>query len=674
MSPPSGIRFSNAALFVMAACLCLLALTLLSRAADPRDFLYFHAGFISLISCPLLALVFLRGPQPPVAPSMRHVSQGLMLLAGLSLLLQASDSRLPIEVLQIIHRRFQHPSWHWLGLGLAAAVYLPLAWRALRTTWQRRARHDLVVCGGFLLIVVLVYLPHGFNSSAHWESWNYRAHLEGLFSWNARYELTTRFWVALPHALGMLLSPDSFAGFHIAHLLMHWAKMTLLYGLLRKLGFAPLHAFLISALFMLYPVNSGLLSLRSLPNQFSALSLLAAAYFMRLYTEAPTRLGLLGVWLALAFNVASTETGYALIAVVPLLWLLPAGETRARKLNWTAIWLMIPLCQLAQMLLMSALDSGFYNHHILEGGGIGAGGVAGVLPRLLGVFQHTFIDGWVAAFRSLGSTAWLSQSLAMVVAISIVAWHLRRRTCAGEAEPSRNLPLALLFTLPAVGVLIWLPAYAYDTTWRLYFYVPMGAAVAVVSLAQLLLSRITAVARRDSALIIVCLALMLPAASRLFLQRDALVQRAHGKAAVLNQIVSLAPQLNGEAHFLLTTRMTKAEFAATDIGELRISVGLDDSFFYLLYGDGGPASSTFCFASDYCLGRLEDTIFAAESAADLLQRTLVFMIDADLSVTLLRDPATHFNLPIDAPYDPAPLIAADMPPPSRAKTMLGISR
>ena len=74
---------------------------------------------------------------------------------------------------------------------------------------------------------------------------------------------------------------------------------------------------------MVYPVNSDLLSLRSLPNQFSVMSLLAAAFLMLEYRESPSRLGLLGVWLGLVFNVVTNETAYAIILVAPLLWVSP---------------------------------------------------------------------------------------------------------------------------------------------------------------------------------------------------------------------------------------------------------------------------------------------------------------------------------------------------------------
>ena len=59
---------------------------------------------------------------------------------------------------------------------------------------------------------------------------------------------------------------------------MFWGKMILLYGILRQVNVSPLLAFMATLLFLVYPVNSGLMSLRSYQMTFSKLALLAAVY------------------------------------------------------------------------------------------------------------------------------------------------------------------------------------------------------------------------------------------------------------------------------------------------------------------------------------------------------------------------------------------------------------
>ena len=232
-------KFQPSAL-LLAACaigLGLLFIAAIGRAPNLRDFVFFQAGFLGLTAGPCLALYYLLQPKPAAPLPKRSVMLCLLLFLGLSLLLGALNQRLVQEILAIIERRFQHPSWHHLGLVLAAAVYLPLMMGALRRKWRERAYADFALAGGSLLFISSLYLPSGIHSAAHWESWIYRAFLEGQFSWTTFYELTTRFWVALPHLLGMLISPDSFAGFHVVNALMLWGKLLLLYAILRPVRF-----------------------------------------------------------------------------------------------------------------------------------------------------------------------------------------------------------------------------------------------------------------------------------------------------------------------------------------------------------------------------------------------------------------------------------------------------
>ena len=344
-----------------------LAIYALQHSHNLSDFLYFHLGLTGLLFSPLLALVFLRKPRMDQPLPLRPLMLALLVCLLFALVAGLSETRLVNEVLGIIHRRFQQPYWQWVGLALAALIFLPLIWHALRSCLEQRRHADLLICGGYLAFLLLLFAPAGFDSIGHWETWNYRAFLEGQFSWNVSYELTTRFWVAVPHLLATIISPDSFIGFHVTHLLIIWGKLVLLYGILRKLKFSRLFAFLATMLFMVYPVNAALLSLRSLPNQFSIMALLAATCLILDFRDEPTRLKLLGIWLALTFNVVTNETAYALILVAPLLWIRGRRDPW-KAANLTLIWYLIPAGKVAHLLLLSALNQPFYNSSIFEGG------------------------------------------------------------------------------------------------------------------------------------------------------------------------------------------------------------------------------------------------------------------------------------------------------------------
>ena len=223
-----------------------------------------------------------------------------------------------------------------------------------------------------------------------------------------------------------------------------------------------------------------------------------------------------------------------------------------------------------------------------------------------------------------------------------------------------------------MGVLILLPGYAGDT-WRMYFYAPLGAATALTCLLWLLTARLDATPRA-AIIAILCLLLLLPATTRLLRQRETLVERADKKADMLYAMLEIAPKLTDDTLILMTTSMTDDQFAASAVSEMRISASLDDAMLYALYADGAPLNSVFCLSPEACrIFGDERTIFSDGMAAELLPRTLVLVIHADLTVTRIDDPAAYFDLPLDAPYDPSRLAAADAPLPSRAHTMLGIA-
>ena len=62
------------------------------------------------------------------------------------------------------------------------------------------------------------------------------------------------------------------------------------------------------------------MSLRSFTMTFGKLWLFVAVFFVLYFHDSPSRLGLLGTWLALLLNVGTNENGYAVIAIIPLLW------------------------------------------------------------------------------------------------------------------------------------------------------------------------------------------------------------------------------------------------------------------------------------------------------------------------------------------------------------------
>ncbi len=558
-----------------------------------------------------------------------------------------------------------------LGLLLAGLVFLPLLGRAVHTAWITRNWQDLGALAGFLGVLLLLYLPFGFDGAAHWEVWVNGAAVQGLDGVKHRGEEVSRFFALMPHILATLLDSESFIGFNLVHFALHFGKVAVFYIILRQLGARRLAAFLVAALFLAYPVNSGLMSLRSLPLNHSVFWLLVGLCLLLDWLRCPRRHSLLGVLLALLYNVASNETGFALLLVLPALWWLRGQHSRLLRLRATVLWALPAAFKVAYLLLLSATDRPMYNQ-----GGLSFGDdVPGAVLDTLGwVYQLSFFDGWREAITSLAENHWLLPTLLALALVAGVALYLARQGSSAQAPSYRMIAAgwlagALLVT-PAVGVLMWFAGYRGDP-WRMFFYVPIGAAVAVFCLLMLLTVKISNRRARDYALIALCLLLLLPGLSRLFVQHAATITAADRKSRILHEIVSLVPAPQAQAQLLIMTPLSRQAMRQLGIWELSEGATIDSAL-WLVYGERAPGGATFCVLESHC-GRVatDDLLLYAADRAAALQRTLLLHVDEDMQVTLIDDPAAWLGWDIDADYDPSRLYAADAPLPPRANSMLG---
>lgn len=561
------------------------------------DFIFNLLGFVGVGFTAVLALYYLLYHQPD-----KRFRLWMMILFALCITLAGGTIRLSVTsysittALESLTSLLIHPYLQVAGVILAGVTFLPLAFRAMRTS---RPKADLIVIGFYLVFVLMLYLPFGFAYIGQWEEWVIRGFLEGMPTVVYQVGLSIRFWAAVPHTLATIINSESFLGFHLVHILIFWGKLVLLYGIFRQLRISPLYAFLTTILFMVYPVNSELLSGRSLPNQFSVVSLLAAIYLVFNYQSNPNRLSLAGIWLGLLFNVASQETAYVIIAIVPLKWLLSSRLASWQNFNLTAIWYVIPAFKLAYLVLLSATGQSYYASDIFDKlsvlRGVGPSIFEVLTKSLFGVYRHTFIEGWQDALTALGQSSYLIYTLLMLALVGGLGWYLSLSQDSG-AFPSRRqvgnaLLSGLLFIVSAVGVLIWIDRYSGDP-WRMYFYVPIGAAITVFSLIILATMPISNSRYRTAAIVVLCLLLMFPALSRLLLKHERLASSADNKAIVLHNVLEIAPKIGPDTHFMLVTNMTAGELRALGIFEL-IRGDMVNSAFYVLYTDQSPVSSYF---------------------------------------------------------------------------------
>ena len=602
----------------------------------------------------------------------------LIALLILCLLCQTSETFSIDSLLNALKRLFTSPAWQGFGLLLAGLVFTPLIVQSLRDGLKKRSWEDFAAIGAFFVFVLVLYLPFGFDSIGHWEEWVFRHYLEDSQR-PASSELVSRFWILVPNVLANVLSPGSFSGYHFVNLFMFWSKLALFYGILRRLRVKSIFAFLCTMVFMAYPVTSGLMSLRFFLMHFRIVSLLTAVYFALAYFRDPSRVRLAGIWLAILLNVGSYESAYAIIAIIPLLWWLRGSRRNWRKINMTVIWYLAPAAKLAYLLLLTSSNREFYGsglvQNTLNNEGFGLQSLSYYAEVLERVYRQTLWYGWREAVTVTIESTWIVPTIGVLALAGVTAVYLARNGSESAFPSWRKIGISilsgLLFILPSVGVLMWIPKYSQDLR-RLYIYVPIGAAIAVFSLALLVASLVNSTRLRKIVLVSSCLLAMLPGLSRLFAQHAFYVSSANNKAWILLQAVEQAPSIDSRATLVLVTEMNGVELRAKKVSELR--TGMLNSAIAVLYENKGPNLAFICIIDKRCFkDELGLPAFHLHDGTDF-GNLIIFYLHDDLSVELLRELPPELGGSNNDTYDPERLIDTSAPIPPRALTMLASAR
>lgn len=563
-----------------------------------------------------------------------------------------------------------------LGIVLGLLIYIPFLARQARACRSEDIRADTISLFGCFFVVIVLYLPFGFDSSLHWESWIFHGYAEGgTLSFYAT-ESVSRPWVNVPRALAYLISSETFIGYHLVNFLLYAGEMTILYIILRQLGVSPLNAFLTATLFMFYPVNDALMTLRRLPNNFSVFTFLLSTALFLDYCKNPKRLTLLGMWLSLLFCVNSNETGYVVILFIPLLCWLRDRRLAWRNVNLSAVWFLAPIMKLAYVILLLATDRDFYQSGFLNADADAPGSVKTAFETFFevsgGVYTETFFRGWGNALRTVEINQWWLPTVIMLAGVGYIAWFHLREARAGEPSARQigvSLAGGLLLIVAAISLLMWVPYYREDS-WRIYMFVPGGAAISLFSAILLIASPIRESRRRQLIILCLCLLLLIPAASRLFSQHSGFRESARSKVRILHRVMEIAPAFAPNAQLAMVTEFDRMALGERGIREF-IAADMLNSALRVLYEERAPKYAYFCHSLKHC-GDFSggETIFSSTASGDLLGTTLVMVLNEDLSVELVEDPADFLGLDLTATYDASKLYNADAPLPPRAATML----
>ncbi|MCY4018700.1 MAG: hypothetical protein OXG39_04775 [Chloroflexi bacterium] len=634
------------------------------------DFVLNLVGILIIPFFVLIGLQYLWINDLQRRPTLRGVIVATLVLAICATLLRLSEVELTIVgLLASFHNMVSDRHWLYGSAILAAVFYAALAIWSISGGLKNRRHADFLVVAGFFLVIALLYLPFGFATVSQWDVWTYLAYSQNMPWPRMDTELVLRPTVLAPHTIAEILTEDSFVGFNVVYALMLWAKPVMLYSIFRQFNVRYLYAFTAAMVFLAYPVDARLMSLQSINLQFSFVSLLAAVYLSLRYMVNPTRLTLLGIWLALGLCVGAYESAYALIVVVPLLWWYRFRKMTWRNLNLTFIWFIVPASKLVYILLLLSAGRSFYQANFFYfGPAISPSDlISTTIYRLLGVYLRTFAIGWSEAIHSIGQNAWLMLAVVMVGLLGALAWLIWRTDTRARLPANRQLGLTLvtglLLVLPSVAVMIWIDFYYYEFR-GLYLYIPVAAAIALFCLIALLTSPIANNKLRNATIAGLCLLLMLPALSRLLLQHEHYVTSANNKARILAQIVQLAPAIESKTRVLVLSEMSSEEFQDKHI-EAFTSSSLGHAL-YVIYEGRASGRGSICPSIENCFPLLH--------RQEHLKDTIVFVLDRDLNLELVKEPSTMLEAFVGIEYDVGRLYDADAPVPPRAYSMLGLSK
>ncbi len=371
-------------------------------------------------------------------------------------------------------------------------------------TWPQTHAGWLIAGLGLTILTAILWIPFGIWKSDLLDTWP----LMGLFDQGqvglvASGPFRMRPFSLIPHLLGYYLSPGSLVGLNVVQVVVFWGKGLAMAALARRLTpDRPALAWLMAVLFVLYPADTGLFSMRAVGSQLGALCFVLSIYLLIVYWQKPSAPALIGMWLASLFNLGIKEASYPLVFLAPLLLVWLDGGFSPRLVRVIGLWYLpaVIMFTYASYVFSHPHEGELYQQWVLLHSGLNS---TDVLPDMWRSFvqgyRRHFWDGWVETWGQVRlDSPYVYLAAAFAVLAGAISWTLSPRQ--GEADPPidtrRYLWLALIGVLAVgAGFVVFVVSPFRGETWRVYYYSSAGGAIAVGALCTLI-SHATPNARR----------------------------------------------------------------------------------------------------------------------------------------------------------------------------------
>ncbi len=547
---------------------------------------------------------------------------------------------------------------------------------------QRAKRYAFLL---FPVIVGAIWIPFGFKTTGILEEWLYLP--RGDMGWQILFQPSgglhyLRPLVDMPHHFAVLLTPGSFIGYNVVMAALIAAKGIALYAILSELTDKTLFAFVAAVMFMIYPSDTALFSLRMVAVHTTVLAYLLAVWLLvkSLSVSRKRTFVLISAAIAVlhAINLLIYEVSYPLIFFTPLLLVWRDGRINRRVVVRAAVWYLIPLLTFIRFIVLLIFSPEMTFQRMLLEQAENAGAARGeiILRQLEQLFTRNTYLGWLRTAQSIPDTAleFLIIGVSLGVVAGILCWLLWK-------PMDRVSPRAALYWAAAgmgivvLGFITYIPA-GYLTTDRVYFFSSIGAGIFTAALLQLLVWWMPL--RRLTTALLVGLLVSLGIIAGLEQHRD-YVDRSLDQQRIIASIATQVPAMSDVAAILIFDESEKL-YGGIFWDRQRIQNALrvlyEDSQLMVYFCTPYSSRANTFRANTLCEPRNDYVLLSPdypneEPTSVSYRHILTFVYQADGSLTLLEKFPSQYVLgqaPTD--YQPEQLVCAECDPPRRVYTLL----
>src|SRR5712692_272530 len=442
----------------------------------------------------------------------------------------------------------------------------------IRMTRWSRAPLALVAFAALAGLVLTLWLPFGWKVTGLYEEWFVMSGGDTgnpvRMLYDPPYNQSYRPLTVAPYVLGYILTPSSFLGSNIVLALWLLGKGVAMYALVRRLvPENPALAFVSGALLVVYPADRAFLTFLTTNVQAGVFLLLVALNLLIVAWQRFRWPTLLAMLLAEGVALGTYEGGLLLTLGAPVLlvWLRDGIDKRLAAV--AALWWAVSIAFVFH-LIRTLRDPASYAAGLLVGSGLDSPFLEILRSWFYSVtraYIRTFGSGWYRALRELAPQdpyLHLSAGLTVFLTLPAIWLHARRDE---ETKPGVDIKRYLVLgSLGVVAVLagfaMYLPTTSRNSSWRVFLYSSIGAALAV-GVACFLFARLFGQWQRI-VFIGVTSFLIGIATVHALAQHQGYFEYSQRQQQILAGIISQAPHLEPGTTVLLVDRTPPAAFKA----------------------------------------------------------------------------------------------------------------